>query len=72
VDYVSGLGGREINPGHIEDIYDDLMQIAETGEIARGVVFLDVRGEEHQSAAKHRGRNRTASGSDGWESRDGR
>ena len=57
VDYVSGLGGREIKPGHIEGIYGDLVQIAETGEIARGVVFLDVRGEEHQSAAPHNGRH---------------
>jgi pyruvate ferredoxin oxidoreductase alpha subunit len=54
-DYVFGLGGREITPGQIEDIYRDLAAIAETGEFAQPVTYLGVRGEEeHQSAAPSR------------------
>jgi pyruvate ferredoxin oxidoreductase alpha subunit len=52
VEYVYGLGGREIKPSHIEHIYHDLLAIAETGEFSQAVTFLGVRGEEdHQSAA---------------------
>jgi pyruvate ferredoxin oxidoreductase alpha subunit len=52
VDYVFGLGGREIRPGHIESVYRDLVVIAETGEFSRPVTCLGVRGEEEfQSAA---------------------
>jgi pyruvate ferredoxin oxidoreductase alpha subunit len=52
VDYVFGLGGREITPGHIQSVYRDLVEIAETGEFSRPVTYLGVRGEEdYQSAA---------------------
>ena len=52
VDYVFGLGGREIKPGQIESVYRDLVVIAETGEFMQPVTYLGVRGEEdYQSAA---------------------
>jgi pyruvate ferredoxin oxidoreductase alpha subunit len=52
VDYVFGLGGREVRPSQIEGIYRDLVAIAERGEVGRSVVYLGVRGdEEYQSAA---------------------
>jgi pyruvate ferredoxin oxidoreductase alpha subunit len=55
VDYVFGLGGREITPGQIEGVYRDLVDIAETGEFCQPVTYLGVRGEEeHQSAAPSR------------------
>ena len=43
VDYVYGLGGRDIGLDEIEGIYDELLGIAETGRIARPVTFLGVR-----------------------------
>ncbi|MCL5995681.1 MAG: pyruvate ferredoxin oxidoreductase [Chloroflexi bacterium] len=53
VDYVYGLGGREIKPSQIENVYQDLATIAETGEFAQPVTYLGVRGEEdHQSAVQ--------------------
>ncbi|MBN1317262.1 MAG: hypothetical protein JXA42_17390 [Anaerolineales bacterium] len=52
VNYVFGLGGREIRPGHIENVYRDLMQIAGTGEFNNPVVYLSVRGEEVQSTVE--------------------
>jgi pyruvate ferredoxin oxidoreductase alpha subunit len=52
VNYVFGLGGREIKPGHIQSVYRDLLAIAETGEFSQPVTYLGVRGEEeYQSAA---------------------
>jgi pyruvate ferredoxin oxidoreductase alpha subunit len=52
VDYVFGLGGREIKPSQIENVYRDLLAIAETGEFAQPVTYLGVHGdEEYQSAA---------------------
>jgi pyruvate ferredoxin oxidoreductase alpha subunit len=54
VNYVFGLGGREIRPGQIEGVYRDLVAIAETGEFSRPVTYLGVRGDEAvQSAAPH-------------------
>lgn len=52
VDYVFGLGGREIKPSQIEGVYRDLVVIAETGEFMQPVTYLGVRGDEDlQSAA---------------------
>ncbi len=51
VDYVFGLGGREIKPGQIEGIYHDLVAIAETGEFTQAVTYLGVRGDEDRQSA---------------------
>ncbi|MEA3346378.1 MAG: pyruvate ferredoxin oxidoreductase [Chloroflexota bacterium] len=43
VDYVYGLGGRDIAPSQIESVYRDLLDIAETGQVKRMVTYLGVR-----------------------------
>lgn len=52
VDYVFGLGGREVRPGQIEGIYRDLLKIASTGKYCTPVVYLGVRGEQVQSTVE--------------------
>ena len=43
VDYVYGLGGRDIRTHDIERVFRDGIQIAENGEFERQVTFLGVR-----------------------------
>jgi pyruvate ferredoxin oxidoreductase alpha subunit len=43
VEYVYGLGGRDIQAHEIEGVFRDALKIAETGEIERQVTFLGVR-----------------------------
>jgi pyruvate ferredoxin oxidoreductase alpha subunit len=43
VDYVYGLGGRDILTQEIEGIFRDALRTAETGEIERLVTYLGVR-----------------------------
>ncbi|MFB0547175.1 MAG: pyruvate ferredoxin oxidoreductase [Anaerolineae bacterium] len=43
VDYVFGLGGRDIFPSQIEGVYRDLLRTAETGKIENLVTYLGVR-----------------------------
>ena len=43
VDYVYGLGGRDILPREIEQVYRDALKIAETGQVGRRVTYLSVR-----------------------------
>jgi len=43
VDYIFGLGGRDIVPAQIEGVYRDLLKIAKTGEIEKLVTYLGVR-----------------------------
>ncbi len=43
VDYIFGLGGRDVTPAHIEEVADDLAEIAETGEVKRFVNYLGLR-----------------------------
>ncbi len=43
VDYVFGLGGRDIVPSQIKGVYRDLLKIAETGKIENLVTYLGVR-----------------------------
>jgi pyruvate ferredoxin oxidoreductase alpha subunit len=52
VNYVFGLGGREIKPGQIENVYQDLVQIAGGAQVGNPVVFLGVRGEQVQSTVE--------------------
>jgi len=42
-DYVYGLGGRDIRPGEIENVYREAFQMAESGKVERRVRFLGVR-----------------------------
>jgi pyruvate ferredoxin oxidoreductase alpha subunit len=43
VDYVYGLGGRDIGPDLIASVYDELQEIAKTGKIKNLVSYLGVR-----------------------------
>ena len=43
VDYVFGLGGRDIVPREIEGVYRELFQMAETGQVRQAVSYLGVR-----------------------------
>jgi pyruvate ferredoxin oxidoreductase alpha subunit len=43
VDYVYGLGGRDILPHEIERVYRDLFDVAEDGETMEVVSYLSVR-----------------------------
>jgi pyruvate ferredoxin oxidoreductase alpha subunit len=43
VDYVYGLGGRDILPQEIEQVFRDALDVAETGQIERKVNYLSVR-----------------------------
>lgn len=43
VDYIFGLGGREVKVSDIESVYSDLSKIAETGETGERVRYLGVR-----------------------------
>lgn len=42
-DYVYGLGGRDILPGEIEQVYRETLKMAETGQVERLVTYLSVR-----------------------------
>jgi pyruvate ferredoxin oxidoreductase alpha subunit len=42
-DYVFGLGGRDIIPAYIEQVAQDLAEIAETGEVKSAVKYLGLR-----------------------------
>jgi pyruvate ferredoxin oxidoreductase alpha subunit len=43
VDYVYGLGGRDIQTHEVEGVFRDVLKITETGEVERPVTFLGVR-----------------------------
>lgn len=43
VDYVFGLGGRDIRSGEIEQVYRDTLNVAQTGHVEQVVTFLSVR-----------------------------
>jgi pyruvate ferredoxin oxidoreductase alpha subunit len=43
IDYVYGLGGRDVLPREIERVFRDALGVAETGQIERKVTFLSVR-----------------------------
>ncbi|MGI6603693.1 MAG: pyruvate ferredoxin oxidoreductase [bacterium] len=43
VDYIFGLGGRDVNLDHIRKVYADLAEIAKTGQAAQLVSYLGVR-----------------------------
>ena len=41
--YVYGLGGRDILPAEIEDVYRDMLRCAETGHVEQRITYLGVR-----------------------------
>ncbi|MFC2061030.1 pyruvate ferredoxin oxidoreductase [Elusimicrobiota bacterium] len=41
--YIYGLGGREINPGQIKQIFDDLSEAVKTGKVKDRISYLGVR-----------------------------
>ncbi|MGQ9585781.1 MAG: pyruvate ferredoxin oxidoreductase [Anaerolineae bacterium] len=43
VNYIFGLGGRDILPREIEGVYRDLLRIRDTGRVERLVTYLGVR-----------------------------
>jgi pyruvate ferredoxin oxidoreductase alpha subunit len=43
VDYIFGLGGRDIIPAYIEQVTQDLAEIAETGKVKSAVNYLGLR-----------------------------
>jgi pyruvate ferredoxin oxidoreductase alpha subunit len=43
IDYVYGLGGRDILPREIERVFRDALGVAETGQMERQVTYLSVR-----------------------------
>jgi pyruvate ferredoxin oxidoreductase alpha subunit len=50
IDYVYGLGGRDILTSEIENVFRDALQVAETGEVAQKVTFLGVREKQPEGA----------------------
>ena len=42
-DYIFGLGGRDIIPAYIEQVAQDLAEIAETGEVKAPISYLGLR-----------------------------
>ena len=45
INYVYGLGGRDVSTGDIAALYQRLEHIAETGEIGEVYTHMGVRGE---------------------------
>ncbi len=43
VDYIYGLGGRDIGPEDIEHVFNDLLHIKDEGSVAEPVTYLGVR-----------------------------
>ncbi|HLB11493.1 MAG TPA: pyruvate ferredoxin oxidoreductase [Dehalococcoidia bacterium] len=43
LNYVYGLGGRDVLPRHIHQAFQDLLQVARTGEVAPAVRYLGLR-----------------------------
>ena len=50
VDYVYGLGGRDILTSEIETVFRDALQTAATGEVAQPVTFVGVREKQSEGA----------------------
>jgi pyruvate ferredoxin oxidoreductase alpha subunit len=43
VNYIYGLGGRDINLEDIKKVYADLAEISSTGKVANPLTYLGVR-----------------------------
>lgn len=56
VDYIFGLGGRDITVPEIESIYHHILSVAETGQVDKTVHYVGVRGEEPLKVLSGNGR----------------
>ena len=43
VDYIYGIGGRDVTMDHIKSVYDDLAKIVRTGQVERTLTYLGIR-----------------------------
>jgi len=43
VDYVYGIGGRDVTMDHIKSVYDDLAKIVKTGQVEKNLTYLAIR-----------------------------
>jgi len=43
VDYVYGIGGRDVTMDHIKSVYDDLAKIVKTGQVEKTLTYLAIR-----------------------------
>ena len=43
VDYIYGIGGRDVTMDHIKSVYDDLAKIAKTGQVEKTLTYLGIR-----------------------------
>ncbi len=43
VDYIYGIGGRDVTMDHIKSVYDDLAKIVKTGQVERTLTYLGIR-----------------------------
>lgn len=43
VNYIYGIGGRDVTPDHIKTVYADLAKIAETGQVENLLTYLGIR-----------------------------
>jgi len=45
VNYIYGIGGRDVTPDHVKTAYADLAKIAETGQVENPLTYLGIREE---------------------------
>jgi pyruvate ferredoxin oxidoreductase alpha subunit len=57
VNYIFGLGGRDITVDEVEDIYNHILSVAETGVVDQQVHYVGVRGEEPLQAISGNGKH---------------
>jgi len=43
VDYIYGIGGRDVTMDHIKSVYDGLAKIVKTGQVERNLTYLGIR-----------------------------
>lgn len=43
VDYIYGIGGRDVTMDHIKSVYDDLAKIVKTGQVEKNLTYLAIR-----------------------------
>ncbi|HAN87614.1 MAG TPA: pyruvate ferredoxin oxidoreductase [Firmicutes bacterium] len=43
VNYIYGIGGRDVTPDHVKTAYADLAKIAETGQVENPLTYLGIR-----------------------------
>jgi pyruvate ferredoxin oxidoreductase alpha subunit len=42
-DYIYGLGGRDMTPGLIKEVFSDLAEVAKAGRVEHQVRYIGVR-----------------------------